>query len=93
MVLEEAFSDLVALAAQCRFGRCTHQGEPGCAVAEAMEKGVFPRERFESYLKLNAEQAATKPKRRKPGALADKPGWRRSPESDQPFRHRQHRED
>jgi ribosome biogenesis GTPase len=91
--LEEAFSDLVALAAQCRFGRCTHQGEPGCAVAEAMEKGVFPRERFESYLKLNAEQAATKPKRRKPGALADKPGWRRSPESDQPFRHRQHRED
>lgn len=91
--LEEAFSDLVALAAQCRFGRCTHQGEPGCAVEEAIQRGAFPRERFENYLKLKAEQASTKPKRRKPGALADKPGWRRPPESDQPFRHRHHRED
>jgi ribosome biogenesis GTPase len=29
-----AFQDIEALAAQCRFGDCAHQDEPGCAVAK-----------------------------------------------------------
>src|SRR5437763_7530816 len=33
--LREAFADIEALASACRFGDCTHGGEPGCAVRGA----------------------------------------------------------
>ena len=51
--LDSTFPDIVALAAACRFGDCTHRHEPGCAV----QAGADP-ERLESYLKLSAELAA-----------------------------------
>lgn len=47
-----AFQDIEALADQCRFRDCAHQGEPGCAVVAA----VAP-ERLQSYHKLMREQA------------------------------------
>jgi ribosome biogenesis GTPase / thiamine phosphate phosphatase len=46
-----AFPDIEALAEQCRFRDCGHQGEPGCAVIA----GVAP-ERVQSYHKLLREQ-------------------------------------
>jgi ribosome biogenesis GTPase / thiamine phosphate phosphatase len=56
--LEEAFEDVETLATQCRFSDCTHQHEPGCAVRAALESGVLPVERWESYVKLQRELAA-----------------------------------
>ena len=53
--LSRAFADVDALAADCRFGDCAHGGEPGCAVAEAIEAGVLPARRLESYRKLIRE--------------------------------------
>jgi ribosome biogenesis GTPase / thiamine phosphate phosphatase len=51
----EVFGEIVALAAECRFGDCSHSGEPGCAVAEALASGVLAQDRWESYRKLRAE--------------------------------------
>ena len=48
----DAFADIQELAAQCRFRDCRHQGEPGCAVAAAMEGDD---QRLRSFQKLTRE--------------------------------------
>ena len=53
--LDTAFPDVEALAAQCRFGDCTHTSEPGCAVLAAVEDGTLASDRFRSYMKLQRE--------------------------------------
>jgi ribosome biogenesis GTPase / thiamine phosphate phosphatase len=52
-----AFGDIDALAGACRFRDCRHLQEPGCAVRAAVAAGELPAGRFESYHKLQAEQA------------------------------------
>jgi len=52
------FSDVEALSAQCRFGDCSHESEPGCAVREAVANGEIPAKRLDHYLKLEAEAHA-----------------------------------
>ena len=59
-----AFSDIEALAAECRFRNCRHQGEPDCAVAAAVEEGRISRSRLESYLGLQGELAKTARRRK-----------------------------
>lgn len=54
--LREAFADIEALAARCRFRDCRHQGEPGCAVIAALGAGQLDHARLQSYVKLRAEQ-------------------------------------
>ncbi|WP_066094012.1 ribosome small subunit-dependent GTPase A [Xanthomonas massiliensis] len=49
------FEDIEALAAQCRFRDCAHQGEPGCAVQAAIAAGSLAPARLASYRKLRAE--------------------------------------
>ena len=46
------FRDIFAVSRDCRFGNCTHTNEPGCAVQEALIKGVIAISRYESYLSL-----------------------------------------
>lgn len=53
--LQETFDDVGALAGSCRFRNCTHTGEPGCAVREAIEAGTLSAERWASYEKLQKE--------------------------------------
>ena len=55
--LEETFSEIVELAAQCKFSDCSHQGEPGCAVRAAIELGRLDERRLSNYQKLMREQA------------------------------------
>ncbi len=52
----EAFDDIARLAQACRFRDCQHQGEPGCAVRAAVERGALSGERLDSSLKLEREQ-------------------------------------
>lgn len=53
--VEEVFTDVEALAEQCRFGDCAHDTEPGCAVVAAIESGSLPERRLASYRKLRRE--------------------------------------
>ena len=53
----ENFSDVEAIAAQCRFRDCAHQREPGCAVRAALEAGTLDPQRYANYLKLSDEVA------------------------------------
>jgi ribosome biogenesis GTPase len=54
--LGDAFADIEALAANCRFRDCRHEREPGCAVRAASSSGELSASRFESYRKLAAER-------------------------------------
>ena len=49
------FPEMMRHAPGCRFYNCTHTHEPGCAVAEAVERGEIARARYESYLKIRSE--------------------------------------
>lgn len=65
--IDEAFAEITALARQCKFSDCHHNGEPGCAVRQAILAGKLDERRLDSYLKLMREQAfnkATLPERR-----------------------------
>jgi len=53
--LGEAFTDVEALAARCRFSDCAHRREPGCAIRDAIRRGELPAERYASYEKLKRE--------------------------------------
>jgi ribosome biogenesis GTPase len=56
--LDTAFSDVEELAADCRFGDCSHKHEPECAVLAAVESGTLPPERLQSWRKLQRELRA-----------------------------------
>ena len=45
----QSFSDIEALAEQCRFGDCAHESEPGCAVQAAVEDGSLTERRVHAY--------------------------------------------
>jgi ribosome biogenesis GTPase len=53
--VEASFADIEALAEQCRFRDCRHEGEPGCAVASAVEAGEMDGARLGSFLRLRRE--------------------------------------
>ncbi|MDF1525014.1 MAG: ribosome small subunit-dependent GTPase A [bacterium] len=53
--LVEAFPEIEALTAACRFRDCRHDSEKGCAVLEALDSGRLDKGRFESYMKLRGE--------------------------------------
>ena len=55
--LEATFHQIVELASQCKFSDCRHDGEPGCAIEEALTQGTLELEVFNNYRKLKREEA------------------------------------
>jgi ribosome biogenesis GTPase len=55
--LNLTFDDFSEYSARCRFRDCTHTHEEGCAIIEAVEKGIIDEDRFRNYLKLKKESA------------------------------------
>jgi len=53
--LDQSFGDIEQHAAACRFRDCSHTGEPGCGVQQALAEGLIPTERYESYLRQRKE--------------------------------------
>ena len=55
--IASAFPDIDELAQHCKFVDCGHDTEPGCAVMAAVEAGLLPLRRLDSYRTLSAELA------------------------------------
>lgn len=55
--VDNTFSDISALAQECRFSDCKHQNEPGCKIRAAIASKTLDAKRFNSYQKLLREQA------------------------------------
>lgn len=53
--LKEYYAEFQKYEDQCRFSGCVHLNEPGCAVKDALKKGEFSRERYESYCLIYQE--------------------------------------
>jgi ribosome biogenesis GTPase len=74
--LESAFPDIEALAVDCHFRDCRHEGEPRCAVRQAVADGALPSERLDSYLKLRLESRYLAERQDKLAQSAKKRRWR-----------------
>ncbi|MDQ8204612.1 ribosome small subunit-dependent GTPase A [Pelagicoccus sp. SDUM812003] len=64
--ISKTFADIEAIARDCRFRNCRHQGEPGCAVESAIEAGLIDHDRYLQYSKIKDESRAAAKRR---GAL------------------------
>lgn len=53
----EVFEEIGRLSQACRFRNCSHSGEPGCAVIEAIDQGELSPRRLRNFLKLQSEQS------------------------------------
>lgn len=50
--LRHLFPDFAPFQTRCEFADCTHDHEPGCAVADAVEAGALPATRYASYVEI-----------------------------------------
>jgi ribosome biogenesis GTPase len=55
--LEATFDRIISLSQNCKFKDCTHTGEAGCSVIEAVEKGELDKASYENYRKMQREKA------------------------------------
>jgi ribosome biogenesis GTPase len=46
------FPEIFRVAADCKYGNCTHRHEPGCAVRQAVEQHTISESRYASYLNM-----------------------------------------
>lgn len=53
--VRETFAEITALAEQCRFTDCSHNGDFGCAVEAAVNDGTLPERRLESWRQVQRE--------------------------------------
>lgn len=44
---------------RCRFPDCIHRAEPDCAVRSAVDEGMVPSSRYQSYLRMMQERPST----------------------------------
>ncbi len=62
--LDEDFKDIAELIALCNYPSCQHNGEKGCAVANALALGTLAEEHYEAYKKMKIELMELKHKRK-----------------------------
>lgn len=56
--LSHYFKEMKPYIGKCRFNNCKHMNEPQCAVLEAIEQGIIPAERYQSYISIMANEDA-----------------------------------
>ena len=72
----EVFDEIEAIAQECRFRDCRHDGEPGCAVTLAVETGRLDGARLAARRKLDGERAFEHRKVDLAARLEEKRRWR-----------------
>ncbi len=72
--LDEAFADVTELAKGCRFSDCSHSGDEGCAVEQAVLEGVLPLRRLESWRTIRDEMVQQELSREQEVAVQRKKG-------------------
>jgi ribosome biogenesis GTPase len=50
--LARTFREFRPFLGRCRFHNCLHAGEPGCALADALERGQITPARMRSYVRI-----------------------------------------
>lgn len=55
--IEITFDQIAELACNCRFKDCSHTGEAGCAVYEALEQGRLNSGQYENFLRIQREKS------------------------------------
>ncbi|HEY9615853.1 MAG TPA: ribosome small subunit-dependent GTPase A [Microcoleaceae cyanobacterium] len=75
--LPETFTDIAALAQQCRFHNCHHDQEPGCAIQQALADGQLEAGRWVNYQKLQRELHYLTRQHDQRAALAEKERWKK----------------
>ncbi len=50
--IQYSFNEFEAFLSDCRFNGCTHINTKGCAVIDAVEKGIISQSRYESYISM-----------------------------------------
>lgn len=75
--LSVAFPEIEELASECRFSDCSHAGEPGCRVQEALATGELPQERFERYLDYQKELAYLERRRDERARQEEERKWKK----------------
>jgi ribosome biogenesis GTPase / thiamine phosphate phosphatase len=74
--LQMTFDEIETVARNCRYRDCSHRGEPGCAVLEAVSDGTLSAERLESMHKLQRELAWLDRRENPMADLAEKRRWK-----------------
>ena len=77
---EEAFADVEALAADCRFGDCRHENEPECAVRAAIGEGALKEKRLSSWRTLQEELRRVATRRKEHDRHEESRKWRKRSE-------------
>lgn len=57
--IAEVFADVETLATECKFRDCAHEGEPGCTVQAAIDRGDLDAGRLAEWRKLKREDAVS----------------------------------
>jgi len=54
--IKSTFEEIFSLSLKCKFTDCTHVNESGCAILEALDKGIIDKEALNNYNRLQREQ-------------------------------------
>jgi len=74
--LDEVFEDIHTLAHECHFRDCRHSGEPGCAIASAVDEGALDDGRLGNYFRLRKEAESLERRQDVAARLAEKARWK-----------------
>jgi len=75
--LNSTYDDILGLARHCKFGDCSHHGEPGCAVEKARYDGSLSEDRWNWYVKLQKEVGYQKRRESGEQARNSKARWKK----------------
>jgi ribosome biogenesis GTPase len=74
--LSRAFEDIEKIMRKCRFNDCSHRSEPGCAVLDALDNGQLDSDRWQSYLKLQREEAFLEREKNRKARMKEQKRWK-----------------